>query len=239
MSEKGTLYLIPCLLGDVPANHGIPAYNLEIINSLSEFIVENVRSARRFLIKCNITTPIDELIFHTLNEHTNPQHITTYLNNAMQGRNIGLISEAGCPGIADPGAGIVQLAHRKNIKVVPLSGPSSIFMALMASGLNGQKFTFYGYLPKQKNDRVVKLKQLEAAAKKENSAHIFIEAPYRNDALLNDILETCNNETLLCIAADISLNSEQVRTCTIGEWKTQRTSLNNRPAVFIIGSRSV
>lgn len=238
-NSKGFLYLIPCLLGDVPIGLGIPVFNLDIIGTVSEFIVENIREARRFLIKCNIATPIDQIVFHLLNEHTNMNDIASYLDGAVQGKNMGLLSDAGCPSIADPGASIVLLAHRKNIKVVPLTGPSSIFMALMASGLNGQKFSFHGYLPKQKEDRVKKLKMIEINAEKENSSHIFIEAPYRNDSLLKDILEVCRQETVLCIASDISLGSEQIHTRTISEWKSKNMVLNNHPTVFIIGGKSI
>lgn len=234
MNNKGSLYLIPCLLGDSPIERVIPDFNFEIIKSLDEFIVEDIRSARRFLIKAG-SKPIDDLTFHLLNEHTKEEDIGAYLNNAVQGKNIGLLSEAGCPGIADPGASIVKIAHRQNIKVVPLVGPSSILLALIASGMNGQKFAFHGYLPKQAPDRIKKLKQLEADSQKEGCTSIFIEAPYRNDSLIKDILNACRPETLLCLASDITLASEQIHTYSIGEWKNRKIALNDHPTVFLIG----
>ncbi len=238
MAEKGLLYLIPSMLGaDVPAAQAIPPYNIEVASSLSEFIVENVRTARRFLLKCGITTPVEEIIFHPLNAHIPAEDINSYLDNAMNGKNIGLLSEAGCPGIADPGATVVQLAHRRNIRVIPLAGPSSLFMALMASGLNGQEFAFHGYLPKEKGERMNKLKQMEASAKKEKTTHIFIETPYRNDSLIKEILEVCRPETMLSLASDISQNAEQIHTDSIANWRTKKISRNNRPTVFLIGNR--
>lgn len=236
MPEPGILYLIPCAIGDEAIDHAIPAHNREIVNGVTEFIVENVRTARRFLLKAGLTSPIDQLTFHLLNEHVDERDITSYLDGAVQGKNIGLLSEAGCPGIADPGAAVVRLAHQKHIRVIPLVGPSSIFLALMASGLNGQQFSFHGYLPKQKVERISKLRQLEANSKRDNSTQIFIEAPYRNEPLLKDILETCNPGTLLCIAADISQESESIYTCTVSEWRRRQIKLNDRPTVFLIGS---
>ena len=235
MAATGSIYLIPCTLGDVSLEKCLPAFNLEIIRSLDEFIVEDIRSARRFLIKSGIPKPIDELTFHLLNEHTNREDISTFINAAKLGKNIGLLSEAGCPGIADPGASIVKIAHQLNIKVIPLVGPSSILLALMSSGMNGQQFSFHGYLPKQASERIKKLKQLEADISKYGHTHIFIEAPYRNDSLVKDILVNCRPETLLCIASDITLATEQINTHSISEWKNRKISLNDHPAIFLIG----
>jgi 16S rRNA (cytidine1402-2'-O)-methyltransferase len=235
MTDTGTLYLIPCLLGDSRVEQSIPAYNTEVINKIDEFIVEDIRSARRFLIKAGITKAIDDLTFHLLNEHTKIDEISHYLESSTKGKDIGLLSDAGCPGIADPGAVIVRIAHRKNIKVVPLIGPSSILLALISSGLNGQNFSFNGYLPKKAEDRIKKLKQLETIALKDNCTQIFIETPYRNDSILKDILGACRSETMLCVASDLTLATEQIRTMSIGEWKNKKHSFNDHPAVFLIG----
>src|SRR6185312_7669795 len=183
---KGTLYLIPSLLGDSPTAHSLPSFNTEIINSLDEFIVEDLRTARRFLIKAGITKTIDSLTFHVLNEHTSSNDIGHFLGGPDKGKNIGLLSDAGCPGIADPGAEVIKLAHRKGIKIVPLVGPSSILLALISSGLNGQSFAFHGYLPKKQPDRGNKIRQLETDANRSGQTQIFIEAPYRNDHIIQD-----------------------------------------------------
>jgi len=235
MSEKGSLYLIPCLLGDSPIAHSIPAFNLEVIKSLNEFIVEDLRTARRFLIKAGIDKPIDDLTFHLLNEHTRQEDINEFLTSLHNGKNVGLLSDAGCPAIADPGSAIVKIAHKKGIKIIPLVGPSSILLALIASGLNGQSFTFHGYLPKQNTDRVKKLKQLEQEVLKTGSTQLFIETPYRNDSIIKDILSACKDDTLLCVASDITLASEKIQTLTIGEWKKEKHSFNDHPAVFLLG----
>jgi 16S rRNA (cytidine1402-2'-O)-methyltransferase len=233
-SAKGTLYLIPSLLGDSAIERSIPAFNKEVIQSLDEFIVEDLRSARRFLIKMG-SRPIDSLTFHLLNEHTTPDKISLCLDGLMKGKNVGLLSDAGCPGIADPGAEVVKLAHRHNIKVIPLIGPSSILLALISSGLNGQNFAFHGYLPKRQPERGTKIKQLESLSYKENQTQMFIETPYRNDAMLQDILNACRPDTLLCIASDITLPTEYIHTATIKEWRSEKRSFNDHPAVFLIG----
>jgi len=235
MSEKGRLYLIPCLLGDSPIPRSIPAFNIDIIKSLDEFIVEDLRTARRFLIKAGINKPIDDLTFHLLNEHTKQEDINTFLTSLHNGKNIGLLSDAGCPAIADPGSAIVKIAHKKGIKVVPLVGPSSILLALIASGLNGQLFSFHGYLPKQNADRIKKIKQLEQDVLKTGSTQLFIETPYRNDSIIKDILSVCNNDILLCVASDLTLASERIQTITIGEWKKEKLSFNDHPAIFLLG----
>ncbi len=234
---KGILYLIPSLLGDTSIESSLPAYNLEIIRSLDEFIVEDIRSARRFLIKTKTEKIIDSLTFHLCNEHSNDADIDFIMKNLMNGKNAGLISEAGCPSIADPGAEIIQFAHRNNIRVVPLVGPSSILLALIASGLNGQNFAFNGYLPKKEPDRIKALKQLETLVWQKNQTQLFIETPYRNDSILKDILNTCRDETLLCVASDITLSTEVIKTQSIKEWKTSKQSFNDHPAVFLLGKR--
>jgi 16S rRNA (cytidine1402-2'-O)-methyltransferase len=235
MQEKGILYLIPSLLGDVPVENCLPPHNVQIIQSIDEYIVEDIRTARRFLIKAKIDKPIDSLTFHLYNEHSKNTDINFIMQGLLNGKNAGLISEAGCPSIADPGAEIIQFAHKNNIRVVPLVGPSSILLALISSGLNGQNFTFNGYLPKKEPDRIKTIRQLETLVWQRNQTEIFIETPYRNDAIIKDILNTCKEETLLCIAADITLPTESIKTKTIRDWKNARQLYNDHPAVFLLG----
>lgn len=234
-TQPGILYLIPSLLGDTSVERSIPVFNKEIIQLLDEFIVEDIRNARRFLIKAGIGKPIDSLTFHLLNEHTSADEISLCLDGLLHGKNAGLLSDAGCPGIADPGAEVIRLAHKRNIKVVPLVGPSSILLALISSGMNGQKFAFHGYLPKRQPERSAKIKQLETEAYKEQQTQLFIETPYRNDAMLQDILNACRPETLLCIASDVTMPTEFIRTMTIREWKQEKKTFNDHPAVFVMG----
>ena len=231
---KGNLYLIPVGLGDNLLNEVLPEKNFELINSIKHYIVENIRTARRFLVKAKIKYKIDELTFYELNKHSNPDDYHSYLDVVLKGENMGIISEAGCPGIADPGADIVAIAHEKGIKVIPLVGPSSIFLALMASGMNGQNFAFKGYLPVKKPQRIKQLKNDEQRSRNEKQTHIYIEAPYRNKALLNDMIEHLKPATKLCIAVDITLNTEFIKTKTIKEWKKDIPEINKKPAIFLI-----
>jgi len=231
---KGNLYLIPTSLGDGALNKVLPEQSLNIINQITYYIVENIRTARRFLVKAKIEHKIDDLTFYELNKHSNPRDYHNYLSAAQKGEHIGIISEAGCPGIADPGADIVEIAHEKNIKVVPMVGPSSIFLALMASGMNGQSFAFNGYLPVKNPQRVKQLKNDEQHSKSENQSQIYIEAPYRNRALLSDMLEQLKPTTKLCIAVDITLETELIKTKTVKDWKKRVPEINKRPAIFII-----
>lgn len=235
MSSKGTLYMIPITLGDTPINQVIPEFNNNIINDIDVYIVENIKTARRFLKKAGILKAIDELTFFELNKRTHETALPTFLKPIIEGRNIGVLSEAGCPGVADPGADIVALAQQKNIKVVPLIGPSSILLALMASGFNGQSFCFNGYLPKEQKERVRKLKELERTVKNKQQTQLFIETPYRNAHVLEDILKNCFGTTKLCIAVDITLASEQITTKTVEDWKKINVNLNKRPCIFLIG----
>ena len=235
MTEKGILYLIPTTLGDTAETADvIPVKINEIINTIDEYIVENEKSARHYLKKIGIKKPLQEIVLHPLNQHTEAKDLSTYLNSIALGKNIGIISEAGCPGVADPGAEVVKQAHYRNIKVVPLVGPSSILLALMASGFNGQSFTFNGYLPKERPDRIKKIKELERLAQQKDQTQLFIETPYRNAHLLDDILTTCEGKTLLCIACDITLPTEFIKTKSISEWKKQQPDLNKRPTIFLI-----
>ncbi len=230
----GTLYLIPVTLGDSPLHHVIPAHVLEILNQLDHFIVEDLRSARRYLKKAGVKKAIDDLSFYLLNEHTEEQDLGEPLAKLSRGEDAGLLSEAGVPAVADPGSGLVALAHRNDIRVVPLAGPSSILMALMASGMNGQSFRFHGYLPVKKPLRLGTLRKIEKIAMETGDTQIFMETPYRNMSLLEDVISTCRDNTLLCIAADISLASEMVKTKTIREWKGKLPDIHKRPAVFLL-----
>lgn len=229
------LYLIPNTLGECETSNVLPAINIAIIRKIKHFIVEDVRTARRFLKKVDSNINIDELQFYTLNKHTSPNELSSYLKPLEKGFDMGVISEAGCPAIADPGAEVVKMAQTKNLKVVPLVGPSSILLGLMASGFNGQSFAFVGYLPIQGNERTQRIKQLEKRAKTENQSQIFIETPYRNQKLLSEILSTCQGNTKLCIACDITLESEYIKTKSINEWKKSALpDLNKRPSIFIL-----
>ena len=230
---KGKLYLVPNILGDSSTSNSIPVFNLEIINSINFYIVENIRTARRFLSKCNISTKIDDLKFFVLNQHTNPNEIGEFLKPVYSGEHIGIISEAGCPAVADPGSEIVRMAHEQDIEVIPLVGPSSIILALMASGFNGQSFSFNGYLPVKQDERNMKLKKDENRSRNENQTQIYIETPYRNMHLFESMINTLNPDTRLCIAADLTLETEFVKTKTIKQWKTIRPELNKRPAIFL------
>ena len=230
------LYLIPVPLGETPVGQVLPAYNAEIIRNISVFIVENVRSARRFLKKADNSINIDDIEFYELNEHTNKNSIGNYLDPIIkEGKPMGVISEAGCPAVADPGADIVALAQKKNIRIIPLVGPSSILMSVMASGFSGQSFAFNGYLPAKPQERAQKLKQLEQRCYKENQTQLFIETPYRNAQMIESILKTCRPETKLCIASGITCPEEYIKTKSVAEWKKSQLPENGKiPAVFLI-----
>lgn len=230
---KGRIYLIPVTLGgdDFPAV--IPEKALDITRRLRFFIVEDIRSARRFLRLIDNRFPIDETHFFELNEHTEEKDVAHFLEPVMNGSDIGLMSEAGLPGIADPGARLISLAHRKKITVIPLAGPSSIILALISSGLNGQNFSFNGYLPVKPAERASKLKELERKAR-EGYSQIFMETPYRNQKMVETIMSVCSNDTMLCIAADITLPTESISTRRISEWKADKPDLKNRLVVYVL-----
>lgn len=235
--NKGNLYLIPTPLGETGLETGLPAYNLQVLQQIDTFIVEELRTARRFLRKAGYAKDFENVTFYLLNEHTPDEEAGGMLENALNGKLIGLLSEAGLPCIADPGNIIVRLAHRKGIRVVPLTGPSSIMLALMASGLNGQNFVFHGYLPVKPDERLKSLRDLEHAASKGKQTQIFIETPYRNMAMLESIVKTCHPSLTLCIAADLTLETEWIRSMPVSEWKRQRPELHKRPAVFLLGNQ--
>ena len=238
MAEKGVLYMIPCPISDLSAiDDVLPQANKQVIDSLDYFIVENVRSARRFLSKAKIARRIDDLEFVELNEHTIAgREVESMVRPIEQGRSAGVISEAGVPGVADPGALVVEMAHRRGIKVVPLVGPSSILLALMASGLNGQSFAFNGYLPVKPPERAKALKALERKATVERQSQIFIEAPYRNVKLAEQILEVCGAECRLTVACDITSPDEVILTLKVAEWRKRGLpDIAKRPTIFILG----
>jgi 16S rRNA (cytidine1402-2'-O)-methyltransferase len=230
---KGKIYLLPVTLGNDDFSAVIPEKVIDITRNLRFFIVEELRSARRYLRTIDRNFPIDDCHFFVLNEHTPADDIESFLEPVSKGENIGLMSEAGLPCIADPGSRTVSIAHKKNIQVIPLSGPSSIILALIASGFNGQNFTFNGYLPIKPADKTFKIKELEKKAK-EGFPQIFMETPYRNQQMFESLLSVCNNETDLCIATDITLSSESIRTLRINEWKINKPVLKDRLAIFIL-----
>lgn len=232
---KGTLYLIPVTLGGDDPRDVIPAGAIDISVRLRYFIVEELKSARRFLRSIDPGFPIDDSVFTILNEHTRSEEISQLLTLVADGNDAGLMSEAGLPGIADPGALVVAMAHRMGIRVKPLSGPSSIILALISSGMNGQSFTFNGYLPVKPHERVARIKELEARSTRGES-QIFMETPYRNTKLLTDILNSCRDNTKLCIAAGISTGDEMIRTMTIAEWRKKIPQIDRIPAIFVIQS---
>jgi len=229
------LYLIPVPLGESELDHVIPPNHKEIIRSISYFIVENIRTARRFLKKTDKDITINQLHFYELNEHTDITKIHTFLEPIGQDQSIGVMSEAGCPGVADPGADVVRIAHEKGIRIIPLVGPSSILLAMMASGMNGQNFAFNGYLPIKKDEKSRHIQFLEKRIYTENQSQLFIEAPYRNMQLLDDLLANCQPRTRLCIACDITLETEFIKTLPVSEWRKSKPDIQKRPAIFVLG----
>lgn len=230
-----SLYLIPVTLGDTPIERVLPAYNKEIILSIRHFIVEEVRTARRFLKQVDRNINIDELTFYPMGKHADAALFSKYLDALRNGEDMGVISEAGCPAVADPGADVVAIAQREGHKVVPLVGPSSILLAVMGSGFNGQSFAFHGYLPIAPADRAKRLKQLESRSAAEHQTQLFIETPYRNHKIIADILATCNPRTRLCIASGLTTDKEYICSKTIKEWKqTTLPDLNKIPTIFAI-----
>lgn len=231
---KGKLYMIPNTLGETPAGDVLPEKVIRIVQSLDHFIVENTRNARRFILACGYNKPLEDVKFFELNKHTQPGDAENYLEICRKGGEAGMISEAGVPGVADPGGELAALAHRMGIRVVPLSGPSSILMALMASGMNGQSFTFHGYLPIDKQERTRKIKEIESVSLKSGQTQIFMETPFRNDNLMEILLKTCGGNTILGIACDISSENESIRCMKVSDWKKEKAALNKRPCIFLL-----
>ncbi|MBQ5351329.1 MAG: SAM-dependent methyltransferase [Bacteroidaceae bacterium] len=229
------LYLLPVTLGDTEIDNVLPSYNREIIRQIKFFIVENVRSARRFLKKVDREINIDELTFYLMDKHTDAAKMASYLKPLEEGNAMGVISEAGCPAVADPGADVVAVAQRKNLRVIPMVGPSSIIMSVMGSGFNGQSFAFNGYLPIEPAERTKRIKQLETRAYTEDQTQLFIETPYRNHKMLEELLRTCKPSTRLCIASGITCAEEYIHTHTIAEWKKIKLhDLSKIPTIFLI-----
>jgi len=231
---QGKLYLIPSSMGE-GAVQALPQYVLEVVHRLDTFIAERPKTARRFLKSIQTPTAFAEMTFYELNKHTDEVERSTFLDKIFEGKDIGLMSEAGCPGVADPGAEMVAMAHRRNVEVIPFVGPSSILLALMASGMNGQQFTFVGYLPSKPNERIKALKREENRSISNRQTRIFIETPYRNNALIQDAIKHLNPATQFCIAADLTLPTQYIRTKTIHDWqKNPPPDLHKRPAIFLL-----
>lgn len=228
------LYLLPVTLGETPLANVLPQYNFEVIAGIRHFIVEDLRSARRFLRKADPQFDIDGSQFFELNKHTSPQDVAGYLKPLCDGKPVGVISEAGCPAVADPGADVVAIAQRKGLKVVPLVGPSSIILSVMASGFNGQSFAFNGYLPIKPDERSRCLRRLEQKVYSEDQTQLFIETPYRNGKMVEDIIAACRPQTKLCIAANITCEGEYICTRTVKEWKGKVPDLSKIPCIFLI-----
>ena len=234
MNILGKLYLIPTTLGEMNADDVLPQTIKRAIDFIDYYIVENEKTARKSIKIVHPEKKQSELKLFLLNKHTDTKEHLDFIKPLLEGYNVGLMSEAGCPGVADPGAVIVKIAHEKGIQVVPLVGPSSILLALMASGMNGQSFTFNGYLPIDKSEKKQAIKSLEKLSFDKNQSQLFIETPYRNNKLLEDLLQTLQPNTLFCVACDITLPTEYIKTMTVNLWKKQKVDLHNRPCIFII-----
>jgi len=232
--NSGTLYLIPTPLGADDIAWTTPAAVRQCAAGLGHYIVEHPKTARQFLKQIGCILPLQEIRMQVLNEHTPFNELEGLLAPLLAGNDVGLLSEAGCPAVADPGAGLVRLAHQRNLRVVPLVGPSSILLALMASGLNGQRFVFRGYLPAERSKRVSKIIELERDSIARDQTQIFIETPYRNQKLLESLVFTCHDDTVLCIACNLTLASEYISTRTVREWRHSLPELNDKPAIFLL-----
>lgn len=231
---KGKLYLIPSPLGDNDPSEVIPAPTLALLQGIDCYVVEEVRTARRYLSRAGLKGRIQDLEFHELNEHTSQEEVEKLAALFKDGRDVGLISEAGLPAVADPGAALVALCHRCGIEVVPQVGPSSLMMSLMASGLNGQSFAFCGYLPAKTEERRSAIKAIEKTSHSLRQTQIFIETPYRNDSMLSDLLQSCRPSTRICVAANITMPDAYIRTKTVSEWKKENLIIGKRPCVFLM-----
>ena len=235
MTPLGTLYLIPVMLGDeTPATDVLPATVARAVSLLDDYVVENSKVARKFIKAIYPEKVQSTLNLFELNKHTDAKELKTFIQPLLDGKNMGLMSDAGCPGVADPGAVIVAMAHEKGIKVVPLVGPSSILLSLMGSGMNGQSFTFNGYLPIDKGEKRTKLKNLEKWSVERNQSQLFIETPYRNNQLMEEMVQILQPNTLICVACDLTLPTEIMLTKPVSFWKKHKIDLHKRPCIFII-----
>jgi len=232
--NKGVLYLIPVPLAENASAKSFTPYLVDTINAIDTYIVENEKTARKFLKEAGIKKPQSELSIHDYGKHKRNDSMVPYFKELMTGKDVGLMSEAGAPGIADPGADVVAEAHKRGIKVVPLVGPSSILLALMASGFNGQSFTFHGYLPIDKVERVKRIKELEQLAGKNKQTQMFIETPFRNNHLFEDIIKNTAAQTLLCVACNVTGEEEMIKSMSIGQWRQERIDLHKKPTIFLL-----
>lgn len=231
---KGTLFLLPVPLAENSIAKSVPPLHNEVINKLNTYIVENEKTARAWLKAMQLSTPQSQLRIHVYGKHSEKTSLGSYFLELESGKDVGLMSEAGCPAIADPGSDLVTEAHRRGIKVVPLVGPSSILLALMASGLNGQSFAFYGYLPIDKTERSKRIKELESISERLKQTQIFIETPFRNNPLLEEILRTCQPNTKLCVAVNLTAEDEEIYSLSIAEWRKKKTDFHKKPAIFLL-----
>jgi 16S rRNA (cytidine1402-2'-O)-methyltransferase len=232
--KKGTLFLIPVPLADDAAHKSFTPFLVDTINSINTYIVENEKTARRFLKEAGLKTPQSELLIHDYGKHKRGSSLVPFFKELNEGISVGLMSEAGCPGVADPGADIVAEAHRRNIKVVPLVGPNAMLQALMASGFSGQSYAFSGYLPIDKGDRSKRIKDLEQMSQRYRQTQLFMETPFRNNQLLEEVLKNCQPNTLLCIASNINAADEYIKTLPISLWRKEKVDLHKKPTVFLI-----
>jgi 16S rRNA (cytidine1402-2'-O)-methyltransferase len=233
--KKGTLYLIPVPLSENSERQSVPAFHSELINTVRTYIAENAKTARHWLKRLQLQTPQNELTIHVYGKREERAALSAYFHELETGEDVALMSEAGCPAIADPGSMIVAEAHRRGIRVCPLVGPSSIVLALMASGFNGQQFAFNGYLPIEKEERAKRIKELESLAWRHRQTQLFIETPFRNNQMLDELLRSCKPDTFLCVAVDLTAPAEQIITATIASWRKKKVDLHKRPAIFLIG----
>ncbi|PWL27749.1 MAG: SAM-dependent methyltransferase [Fluviicola sp. XM-24bin1] len=233
--KKGTIYMLPTLIGGENAQDVIPAEVIQKTIELRCFIVENIKTARRYLRKLDREFPIDDSTFFILNKKTDASEFRKFIQPALKGEDIGIMSEAGCPGVADPGAGVVAVAHSNGIHVKPLVGPSSILLALMGSGFSGQEFAFHGYLPKDRKDRIRKLRDFEADTRRTGMTHLFMDTPFRNMNVLEDLLNELNDATMLSIASNITVGDENIQTMSVVDWREKAYDLSKKPTIFSIG----
>jgi len=233
-SPEGALFLVPSTLGECEPDEVLSGTVLETIRRLDGFVAEEPKTARAFLKRVRIGRPLQDIRIAVLNEHTRVEDLPALLEPAVNGQRLGLLSEAGYPAVADPGSELIALAHARGVRVVPLAGPSSLLLALAASGLNGQGFCFHGYLPIESASRAARIREIEARSRSEGSAQIFIEAPYRNQQMLAALIEACEPQTQLCLATDLTLRDEAIRTRTIAAWRSARPDINRRPTVFVL-----
>jgi len=231
----GKLYMVPTTLGGEQVNDVIPQSVQQLVSELRYFIVEDIKSARRYLRRVDRNFPIDDSVFFELNKRTELKDLSRFMKPAVEGHNIGVISEAGCPGVADPGADVVALAHEMGIRVAPMVGPSSILLALMGSGFSGQEFTFHGYLPKDRKDRIRRLKDFEADTRRTGYTHIFMDTPFRNMNVLDDLLNELSDTTMLCIASNLTIPDESVWSMSVEQWREKAYDLAKKPTLFLIG----